>query len=403
MNISLSNLEVRKKLAKYSNTSPDDWFLCLKARYGMATVFQAIHDRMGAGEVITCPYTCITAINPILVAKLRPIYCDIDPATLSITDTESHLKPRTRAIVVQHTLGIMNREIQRAYKAIKDQNVILVEDCAHCLARMALTHKLEPIADISVHSFGVEKVLQNTKFGGAIYVNPKLRDRQPKLYNDIVSALINLPEPPTSLKLKIRTYRTQNAAIQRLPGRLKFGARSALLKLHTFEPAVSAIEQEASQGQAYNTNEFVNKTILDHIDELPSNYRRREQNVDLYIKNLLTNRKFKTLIKQKSPLLAYPIVFNTTAEATEAYQVLTASGYFIRRWYTPLLYPGPSDTKDYYYESRMAPLAEDISTRVLCLPTNYSTADTRKIIKILNPVEKPVEKETKTVEKTKKA
>lgn len=402
MNISLSNLEVRKKLAKYSNTSPDDWFLCLKARYGMATVFKAIHDRMGGGEVITCPYTCITSVNPILVANLRPIYCDIDPSTLSITDAESKIKARTRAIVVQHTLGIMNREIQRAYKAIKDKNIILIEDCAHCLARMALTHKLEPIADISIHSFGVEKVLQNTKFGGAIYVNPKLKDRNPKLYNEIVSALINLPEPPASLSLKIRSYRSQNAVIQRLPGSLKYGARSALLKIHAFEPAVSATEQEANQSNPYATNEFVNRTILEHIDELPSNYRRREQNVNLYLNNLRPNRHFKFLTKQKSPLLAFPIIFDNTAKATEAYQALTASGYFIRRWYSPLLYPGPSDNRDYYYDPSMAPIAEDISARTLCLPTNYSASDTRKIIKIINPVEKPVEKNSKTVEKDKK-
>ncbi len=402
MNISLSNLEVRKKLAKYSNTSPDDWFLCLKARYGMATVFKAIHDRSGGGEVITCPYTCITAINPILVANLKPVYCDIDPSTLSITGTEDFLRPRTRAIVVQHTLGIMNREIQRAYKAIKDRNVILVEDCAHCLARMSLTHKLEPLADISVHSFGVEKVLQNTKFGGAIYVNPKLKDRNPKLYNDIVSALLDLPEPTVGMDLKIRSYRTENAVIQRLPGALKTGVRSALLKMHAFEPAVSAIEQEADQGKAYTTNEYINKTILAHIDELPSNYRRREQNVDIYIKNLRNDRKFKLITKEKAPLLAFPVIFKDAYTATEAYQALTSSGFFIRRWYSPLLYPGPVQNRYYYYEPTMAPIAEDISSRVLCLPTNYSAADTRKIIKILNPVDNPVQKNSKPVEKSKK-
>ena len=39
MILSESNLAVREKLAKYSNTNPDDWFLCLKARYGMAASF----------------------------------------------------------------------------------------------------------------------------------------------------------------------------------------------------------------------------------------------------------------------------------------------------------------------------------------------------------------------------
>ena len=43
MILSESNLAVREKLAKYSNTNPDDWFLCLKARYGMAASFKMFH------------------------------------------------------------------------------------------------------------------------------------------------------------------------------------------------------------------------------------------------------------------------------------------------------------------------------------------------------------------------
>ena len=217
----------------------------------------------------------------------------------------------------------------------------------------------------------------------------------------MLNIMLRASKETRARNLKIRTYRTQNAIIQRLPGNLKGGVRSALLKAHVFEPAVSAIEQEADQGKAYTTNEFINKTILDHIDELPSNYRRREQNVDIYLKNLRHGRKFKLLVREKSALLAFPIVFENTAKATEAYQALTASGYFIRRWYSPLLYPGPTQNRYYYYEPSMAPIAEDISTRILCLPTNYSAADTRKIVKILNPVENPVQKNSKPVEKSK--
>ena len=74
MDLIQSNLAVRKSLAKYSNTDPDDWFLTFKARFGMATVFQAIYNIYGHSEVITQPYTCITAINPILVSNLKPAY-----------------------------------------------------------------------------------------------------------------------------------------------------------------------------------------------------------------------------------------------------------------------------------------------------------------------------------------
>lgn len=70
MNYEESSEAIRKKLAALSDTNAEDWHLCLKARFGMALVFEAIRDKLGAGEVITTPYTCITAINPILVAGL---------------------------------------------------------------------------------------------------------------------------------------------------------------------------------------------------------------------------------------------------------------------------------------------------------------------------------------------
>lgn len=398
MILSESNLAVREKLAKYSNTNPDDWFLCLKARYGMAASFKAIRSELGSGEVITTPYTCITSVNPIIVAGLKPIYADIDPQTLSITGADKLVNKRTRAIVVQHTLGIINPEIQNIGKICKDTGIMLVEDSAHCLARMALDHKGRPIADISVHSFGVEKVLQNTKFGGAIFVNPRLKERNPKLYEAITSRLINLPEVPRSLDLKIRAYRTQNAVLQRVPNAMKSGFRNILLKTKTFEPAVKPLEQAADQDIEYAITPFVSETILKNITSLPSDYRRREQNVEIYRKYLKNATYFHIVSNKKEPLLAFPVVFEDTHRATEAYNALASSGYFIRRWYSPLLYPGPVDNRYYSYNSKSCPVSEAIHPRILCLPTNLSTNDTKKIINILYPVQNHVENYRKTVE-----
>ena len=64
--------------------------------------------------------------------------------------------------------------------------------------------------------------------------------------------------------------------------------------------------------------------------------------------------------------------------------MLTSSGYFIRRWYYPLIYPGPKSTKRYYYKPEMAPVAEDVSKRVLCLPTDLPAIETQKIIKLIS-------------------
>jgi dTDP-4-amino-4,6-dideoxygalactose transaminase len=385
-----SNLALRKKLAKYSNTDASDWYLCLKARFGMAAVYKAVFDVYGSSDVLTTPYTCITSVTPILVSYLKPIYADIDPETLSITKAEKHLTKRTHAICVQHTLGIINPEIKDIYKLCKEKNILLVEDSAHCLGRMALTSKDTPIADISVHSFGVEKVLQNTKFGGAIYVNPTLEKKDPKLYAQIIKNLLNLKEAPRTLDLKIKAYRGENAVLQRIPNRMQNGFRNFLLKTKTYEPAVTPMEQSANQLPSYAITEFAATTALKHIGGLAENYRRRAENVKLYQKYLKDAKDFHIVSNSDEPMLAFPIVFEDIRLATDAYVALATYGFFIRRWYSPLLYPGPADNRKYEYNSKMAPVAEAMHSRVLCLPTNLSTTDTKRLIQILRPVQNTV-------------
>jgi dTDP-4-amino-4,6-dideoxygalactose transaminase len=387
-----SNLALRKKLANYSNTDASDWYLCLKARYGMAAVYKAVFDVYGSSDVLTTPYTCITSVNPILVSYLKPIYADIDPTTLSITDAGKHLTKRTRAICVQHTLGIINPEMKKIAKLCKEKNLLLVEDSAHCLGRMAVNSKKEPIADISVHSFGVEKVLQNTKFGGAIYVNPALKKKDQKLYDKIVNHLLNLKEVPRSLDLKIKAYRGENAILQRIPNRMQNGFRNFLLKTKAYEPAVTPMEQRANQLPSYAITEFATEVALKHIGELSANYAKRAENVKIYQKYLQNAHDFHIVSDSEDPLLAFPIVFEDVRRATDAYVALAASGFFIRRWYSPLLYPGPTDNRKYEYNPKMAPVAELMHARVLCLPTNLTTTQTKKLISILLPVNKPVQK-----------
>ena len=67
---------------------------------------------------------------------------------------------------MQHTLGIIDNK-NNLYNIAKKQHLILIEDSAHCLLRMSRGTDDQPLADISAHSFGVEKVLQGTTFGGA--------------------------------------------------------------------------------------------------------------------------------------------------------------------------------------------------------------------------------------------
>lgn len=395
-----SSLKVRRSIAKLTGTDADDWFLCLKARFGLEMVFAAIKDTLGSGEVFTTPYTCITAINPILSGGLEPRYIDIDPELLSTSDIpKSKITKRTRAIVMQHTLGLIDNK-NNLYNIAKKHNLVLVEDSAHCLLRMARGTADLPLADVSVHSFGVEKVLPGTKFGGAIYVNPHLKAKHPQLYEAICNRLIKLKQPPAGLSFRLRNYRISNAAIQRLPKSLKTTVRHLAVKTKILEPAVYDFEQEGRQATPYNTNQFVNETILRELPGLKANYDRRLSNTKYYREHL-DSKKFTPIAQgpQDEPLLAYPIVFEDATFADYAYDLLTNSGFFIRRWYKPLLYPGPRFNQIYSYDPEKYPIAESFSRRVLCLPTDLPLSQTKRVIELIAPVEKTVENNSSPVEK----
>lgn len=383
MSFEESSKAVRRKLAKLTDTDPNDWYLCMKARFGMACVFNALRDIKSYGEVITTPYTCITSINPILTSGLKPVYADIDPEFLSTTSVKSALvHPKTLAIVMQHTLGMIGDKTKLA-KFAADRNLLLVEDAAHCVARMARSKSGKILADISVHSFGVEKVLTTSKFGGAIYVNPELKKKNKELYEQICVKLGQLKEPDHFFGFRVRTYRFHNGVLQRMPKAIKPGFRSLQIKLGLLEPAIYPFEQDGQQDAPKNTNNYVNEKMLESLSKLKMNYMRREANVELYNKHM-SSKHFKNVTSLNEPLLAYPILFKDQKKAQAAYEMLSASGYFIRRWYDPLIYPGPKSTKRYYYNPESVPVAEDISKRVLCLPTDLPAIETQKIIKLIS-------------------
>lgn len=406
-----SSLALRQALATFSHTQAEDWFLCLKARFGMAVVFSTLRAQKGPGSILTCPYTCITAINPILAAKLTPIYADIDRSTLFASrPLAKFLHHDTHALIMQHTLGMIGDKSYLRHFC-DSHKLLLIEDSAHALGRFARSGNASssslacnaspadsslnprpnlPLADISIHSFGVEKVLTRTKFGGAIYLNPCLKKTDPALYEALKKALLSLPAPNPATALRVRIYRPLNAVLQRLPQSMKGSTRQLATKLGLLEAAIFSYEQEGKQASPVSTNLFVNQQIIAALPSLMSNYKLRQKNVSLYFQAFqeASSLSFHNLPAfaqvAKEPLLAYPILFSSPAQANAVYLKLKKAGFFIRRWYSPLLFPGPKNNHIYHYHPSSCPIAEDVSLRILCLPTDLPPAQTKKLIALLH-------------------
>jgi dTDP-4-amino-4,6-dideoxygalactose transaminase len=89
---------------------------------------------IGAGdEVIVPAMTFIATANVAELVGAKPIFLDVDPATLMLTPQSVHaaVSERTRAVIPVHLYGQMCdvRELRRALG--KRTDIAIIEDCAH--------------------------------------------------------------------------------------------------------------------------------------------------------------------------------------------------------------------------------------------------------------------------------
>lgn len=137
---------------------------CTSALF-LALLLQGI----GEGDEVICPSLtwCATA-NAAMYLGARPVFCDVDPETQSIT-AETILEKvtsRTRAVIVVHYGGFaVNVE---EIRAALPENIAIIEDAAHALgSRFSDGKVVGSSGNLTCFSFYANKNL-STGEGGAI-------------------------------------------------------------------------------------------------------------------------------------------------------------------------------------------------------------------------------------------
>jgi dTDP-4-amino-4,6-dideoxygalactose transaminase len=375
-----------RMLADRTGTDPADWFLVFKARYAMVVAFRALAEVRGAGDVVTQAFTCATAVDPILVAGLRPVYADVSADTIAIDPDRLDVGPSTRAVVLQNTFGIIDHSgARRLRDAAHSVGALLVEDSAHCVTRLARDTDGMPVADLSFHSFGVEKMLP-TRFGGAVWVDPAL---DPALRKTVVDALDALPVVGRRLDLAARGFRTQVRVLNRLPGSVAGKARSALTAAGVFEPAIAPVENRGGlpyppQRPSAWVVEQMNRALRFSGDV----EARRAETVAEYVRGLAGIVQVPAGIGERAPLVRFPFFAPDPPTAQRLLDELTAAGFYVGRWYRPTLFPGPEDPGLYGYAPDDPALAttHDLAARVVNLPTTVGVATARRVVAAVQAV-----------------
>lgn len=374
---------IQRMLAEHTDTDPRDWYVVFRARYGLEVIFRSLQQHRGQGSVLTQLFTCATAVNPILTTGLTPIYGDISADSMALDPDGLPEVDDLRAIVLQNTFGIISDATANGLRAVADaSSALLVEDSAHCVGRMARGDDGRPLADVSVHSFGAEKILP-TAYGGAVWVNP---DLDPSLLGAMREELGGLTAPGARLRFAASTYRIQLGVLNRLPTAVSAPIRRVLTGVGLFDPPIAHAETVGSQGsdRPLGASRWVEKQIEGALKGLTEMETRRAAATRIYLERLGAKVEIPAGITEGTPLVRFPFFVPAEKDAEAVFAELTGEGVYVGRWYRPSLFPGVTDPNLYHWEpgTGQHPVTEDLTARILNLPTGVGAAEAERVAQV---------------------
>ncbi|WP_158998476.1 dTDP-4-amino-4,6-dideoxygalactose transaminase [Pigmentibacter ruber] len=105
-------------------------------------------------EVILPSFTFTSTANAILVAGLKPVFCEIDPKTfnIDINDVLKKITPKTIAIIPVHYAGVAC-DMEKLLEICRPKNIKIIEDAAHAIGAKWDHKFLGTIGDMGCLSF----------------------------------------------------------------------------------------------------------------------------------------------------------------------------------------------------------------------------------------------------------
>ncbi len=269
------------------------------------------------GEVITTPFTFVSTTNAIVRNGLRPVFCDIDPATCTMDPAkiEALITPATSAIIPVHVYG-----------TLCDTDAI---------GAIAKKHGLKVIYD-AAHAFGVKKNgVSAANFGDASMFS----FHATKVFNTVEGGAVVCRDPA----LKARLDMMKNFGI---PGQDRIAYPGGNAKMSEFQAAMGLCN-------------------LRHLDEWLG---MRKAVVERYRENL-SGVPGLTLLREQpgveSNYAYFPVIFDGAKYTRdEAAARLAEHDIFARKYFFPLT----NHNEAYGFHGEETPIALHISERVLTLP-----------------------------------
>jgi len=158
-------LELEEEFKKYLGTKYA--FSFNSGRSSLMAILNSL-GLMDGDEVLLQAFTCNAVANPIIWSGLKPVYIDCDEKTFNIDveDLEKKISSKSKAVIIQHTFGLP-ADIDEILEVCRQNNLILIEDCAHSLGAEYKGKKVGTFGKASFFSFSRDKVISSV-YGGMV-------------------------------------------------------------------------------------------------------------------------------------------------------------------------------------------------------------------------------------------
>jgi len=357
-------------------------------RSSLIAILKSLNLEMGK-EVLLQAFTCNAAVNPILWNGLKPVYvdCDEDNFNIDIEDLNKKISPKSKAMIVQHTFGLP-AEMVKILEIAKQNNLILIEDCAHSLGAEYYNQKVGTFGNAAFFSFSRDKIISSV-YGGMVVTNDsslaeKLRQAQEDLgYPSHCWILQQLMHPILMNFLILPFYK------------ILLGKIILVLSqwLHILSKAVHWKEKQGKK-PSYFPKRMPNALAilaLNQFKKLDRFYNHRRDLADFYYHELKVS-SFEVPKNLSSESLNFAgrkhSFLRFSIKHPAAHRIIKkawAKNILIGDWYTSPIAPDDTKLNKVGYELGTCPKAEKLSKQTLNLPThiNISKKEAKKITSFL--------------------
>ena len=315
-NMGPKHKELQEKLKEYLGVENIDLFT--NGHMALELTLQAMNLQ---GEVITTPFTFASTTHAIVRNGLTPVFCDIDPITMTIDveKLEKLITDKTCAIMPVHVYGnICNvEEIERiAHK----YELKVIYDAAHTFGETYKGKGVGSYGDASCFSFHATKVFHSIEGGAVCFENKNLG----KTLYDLKNFGIHGPEEVDAVGA--------NAKMN------EFCAAMGICNLRHVDDEIAKRKKVAERYRMH----------LEGVDGIRLNVIQKEV---------------------KSNYAYFPVIFEERlfgASRVEVFDKLDENGLGARKYFYPL-----TNTFECFhgkYDVTKTPVALHISKRVLTLP-----------------------------------